>query len=62
MRKIIVRMKNDFVKRMFAGLVAGAVCGLFGGGGGAVVVAVMTLILGYGQKTAHATACAVMLP
>lgn len=51
-------------KRMLVvtGVVTGFVSGFFGGGGGMIVVPMLTLITGLGEKEAHATAIAVMLP
>lgn len=45
-----------------AGIVAGAVNGLFGGGGGMLVVPVLTVLLAMPPKRAHATALFVILP
>jgi len=47
---------------LFMGSVIGFVNGLFGGGGGMIAVPLMVKFLGYDNKTAHATAIAVILP
>lgn len=44
------------------GLAVGAVNGLFGAGGGMLAVPVLTFAAGLGEKKAHATAIAVILP
>ncbi len=50
------------VKQISAGLLTGAVNGLFGGGGGMVAVPLMKNMLGYTEKRAHATAILVIAP
>lgn len=55
-------MKDNFVKRLTAGMLTGAVNGLFGGGGGMVAVPLLRGMLGYGEKQAHATAIFVIAP
>lgn len=45
-----------------AGLLTGAVNGLFGGGGGMVAVPLMKNMLGYGEKRSHATAILIIAP
>lgn len=54
--------KNSFITRSLAGLLTGAVNGLFGGGGGMVAVPLLRGMLGYGEKEAHATAIYVIAP
>lgn len=54
-------MKDNFFKRLTAGLLTGAVNGLFGGGGGMVAVPLLRMI-GYEDKQAHATAIFVIAP
>lgn len=44
------------------GVLIGIINGLFGGGGGMIAVPVLTNLLGYPQKEAHATAIAVIAP
>lgn len=44
------------------GLAVGAINGLFGAGGGMLAVPVLTFAAGLGEKKAHATAIAVILP
>lgn len=55
-------MENNFFKRITAGLLTGAVNGLFGGGGGMVAVPLLGGMLGYEDKQAHATAIFVIAP
>ncbi len=56
-------MKNKEALYMaLAGTVVGAVNGFFGGGGGMIILPIFTMLLGFKQKTAHATAIAVILP
>lgn len=50
------------VRRASAGLLTGAVNGLFGGGGGMVAVPLLKNMLGYTEKRAHATAILVIAP
>ncbi len=47
---------------ILTGAVTGIVSGFFGGGGGMMVVPMLVLINKSKQKTAHATAIAIMLP
>ncbi len=49
-------------QRIFGGALIGIINGLFGGGGGMVAVPVLSGMLGYPQKEAHATAIAVIAP
>ena len=44
------------------GALAGFVNGLFGGGGGMIIVPLLTLVLGFNAKNAHATAILIILP
>ncbi len=46
----------------FAGLLIGAINGLFGAGGGMLAVPVLTYLLDLDEKSAHATAIAIILP
>ena len=55
-------MTVKFLKRLTAGLLTGAVNGLFGGGGGMVAVPLLKGMLGYDDKRAHATAIFVIAP
>ena len=48
--------KRNFVKRITAGVLTGAVNGIFGGGGGMVAVPLLSGLLGYDDKQSHATA------
>ena len=47
-------------KRLTAGVLTGAVNGLFGGGGGMVAVPLLKNMLGYEDKQAHATAICII--
>lgn len=53
-------MKSKSYKSIIAGLLTGAVNGLFGGGGGMVAVPLLKGMLGYEDKVAHATAISVI--
>ena len=55
-------MKNKDKRAIASGLAVGGVNGLFGGGGGMIAVPILTDILGYGAKEAHATAIFVIAP
>ena len=44
------------------GAISGAVNGIFGGGGGMIVVPMLSKLLGYKEKEAHATAILIILP
>lgn len=54
--------KANFVKQVTAGVLTGAVNGIFGGGGGMVAVPLLSKMLGYEDKNAHATAIFVIAP
>ena len=54
--------KANFVKQVTAGVLTGAVNGIFGGGGGMVAVPLLSGMLGYEDKNAHATAIFVIAP
>ena len=49
-------MKKINKKAVGGGLALGAINGLFGGGGGMVAVPILSDVLGYPRKQAHATA------
>lgn len=53
---------NKNLKSGAAGLITGAVNGLFGGGGGMVAVPLLKNLLGYSEKKSHATAILVIAP
>ncbi|MGN1061991.1 MAG: TSUP family transporter [Candidatus Scatosoma sp.] len=53
--------QNGIVKNILCGAATGAANGLFGGGGGMIAVPLLRA-LGSGEKEAHATAIAVILP
>ena len=57
-----MQTKNNFFKRLLAGLLTGLVNGLFGGGGGMVAVPLLKNMLGYEDKQSHATAIFVIAP
>ncbi len=54
--------KNKTTVSVIAGGVTGLVNGVFGGGGGMILVPVLSLLLSYHSKTAHATAILIILP
>lgn len=58
----IGKNKNNKIFIIFTGLFAGLINGLFGGGGGMVVVPMLTRLLKYKTKNAHATAILIILP
>ena len=45
-----------------AGAISGAVNGIFGGGGGMIIVPILSKLLKYKEKEAHATAILIILP
>lgn len=55
-----IAKKNLYMALAGAGV--GLINGFFGGGGGMVVLPLLTILFGYEQKNAHATAIAVILP
>ncbi|MBD5632586.1 MAG: sulfite exporter TauE/SafE family protein [Clostridia bacterium] len=55
-------MKKKSFKSVTAGLLTGAVNGLFGGGGGMVAVPLLKNMCGYEEKRAHATTILLILP
>lgn len=55
-------MKKINKKAVYGGLGLGAVNGLFGGGGGMVAVPILTEVLNYPAKQAHATAILLIAP
>ncbi len=60
-----VRFKGGKARRIaiaLAGLLIGAVNGIFGAGGGMLAVPALSFIAGYDDRKAHATAIAVILP
>ena len=57
-----MKIKRNFVKRITAGMLTGAVNGIFGGGGGMVAVPLLSGMLGYENKQSHATAIFVIAP
>ncbi len=57
-----VNARGRLKQRILCGILIGLINGLFGGGGGMIAVPVLTNVLGYPQKQAHATAIAVIAP
>lgn len=57
-----VNTRGRLKQRILCGILIGLINGLFGGGGGMIAVPVLTNVLGYPQKQAHATAIAVIAP
>ena len=57
-----MKTKGNFVKEVSAGVLTGAVNGIFGGGGGMVAVPLLSKMLGYKDKEAHATAIFIIAP
>ncbi len=55
-------MKKINKKAVGGGLALGAVNGLFGGGGGMIAVPILSDVLNYPRKQAHATAILIILP
>lgn len=55
-------MKNNFLKILIIGFLAGLCNGIFGSGGGTILVPAMVFLLGIQENKAHATAIAVILP
>lgn len=55
-------MKNDNVKLVIIGIIAGLINGLFGSGGGTIVVPSLVFIMGLEDYKAHATAISIILP
>lgn len=53
--------KKGFLQAI-TGIISGFVNGFFGGGGGMIVVPMLTYLLKFEQKQAHATSIAVILP
>ncbi len=54
--------KTHCIPLMVAGLLAGAVAGLFGGGGGMVLVPLLTAFAGLQEEEVFPTSLSVMLP
>lgn len=66
-KKIVLTSNTSSVKiktilAVLGGCFTGFINGMFGGGGGMIVVPLLTLILGYEAKHAHATAILIILP
>ena len=55
-------MQRNLFRRLSAGALTGAVNGLFGGGGGMVAVPVLKGLLGYDERSSHATAILIIAP
>lgn len=56
------KKSNDLTLRILTGVASGLANGLFGGGGGMIVVPMLTFLLKYDNKSAHATAILIILP
>jgi len=59
------KYKNSIRTKVYSiltGLSTGFINGMFGGGGGMIVVPMLTSILDFSQKNAHATAILIILP
>lgn len=57
-----MKIKRNFVKSITAGVLTGAVNGIFGGGGGMVAVPLLSKMLGFEDKQSHATAIFIIAP
>ncbi len=57
-----VNISKKSIQRAGTGLLTGAANGLFGGGGGMLAVPLLTNLLGYDEKNAHATAILLIAP
>ena len=55
-------MKKINKKAVGGGLALGAINGLFGGGGGMIAVPILSDVLNYPRKQAHATAILIIAP
>ncbi len=55
-------MNKNLATRTGAGALTGAVNGIFGGGGGMIAVPVLKGMLGYDERTSHATAILLIAP
>lgn len=55
-------MDKTVITKINAGIITGATNGLFGGGGGMIAVPILKNMLGYNEKSSHATAILVILP
>lgn len=53
---------QKLMRRLIGGSAVGAANGIFGGGGGMIAVPLLERIEGRGEKQAHATAIALILP
>ena len=56
------KKKNSLWLAVFTGASAGIINGLFGGGGGMIVVPMLSSLLKFESKKAHATAILIILP
>ena len=57
-----MQVTKKALKGSLAGVLTGAVNGLFGGGGGMVAVPLLKNMLGYNEKRSHATAILIIAP
>ncbi len=53
---------KEIIYALIAGVFSGFINGIFGGGGGMIVVPMLTELLKYKSKVAHATAILIILP
>jgi uncharacterized membrane protein YfcA len=61
-KKKHIKGKKTVVYSILTGALAGLANGVFGGGGGMIVVPMLTHLLKYENKVAHATAILIILP
>jgi uncharacterized membrane protein YfcA len=59
---VVPRSPRQLVGAAIVGVLAGALSGLFGVGGGILIVPGLVLVLGMGQRLAHGTSLAAILP
>ncbi len=59
---ITKNVKNATLISVITGAIAGLINGIFGGGGGMIVVPMLTKLLKFKSKNAHATAILIILP
>ena len=50
------------IAMLSVGVITGLINGIFGGGGGMIIVPILTLLLCFENKKAHATAILIILP
>lgn len=62
LEKKVLSQKNKTILTIIGGCFTGLINGLFGGGGGMIIVPLLTMLLDYESKHAHATAILIILP